>query len=166
MSVNAVVEDVVEFLRREFQAHDTLLELSLAEALPEVFADKTQLQQVLVNLAMNALQAMAEQPSQERRLRIETRRGGDDRVRIVVADDGPGIPPEQLPRLFDSFYTTKSTGLGIGLSIGRSMIEAHGGSITASNAKRGARFEITLPAAARLQDAAEGRLYKGLTASQ
>ena len=118
--------------------------LYLDPALPTVLADRTQLQQVLVNLAVNAVQAMADSP--RRRLAISTSTAGDA-ILLVVEDEGPGLPPEP-ERLFDSFYTTKQGGMGMGLPVCRGIVEAHGGGIAAAPGQRGARFTITLPTSA------------------
>jgi PAS domain S-box-containing protein len=151
LSVNSIVEEALHFLRRELQTQEVKVILSLTSRLPSVLADRTQLQQVLVNLIINAIHAMAPQAPQQRRLTVSTSapRGGG--VRVEVEDAGPGIPDADLERLFDSFFTTKQRGLGIGLSICRSIIESHGGQIGCENLPVGARFSLTLPAVAELQ---------------
>jgi two-component system, LuxR family, sensor kinase FixL len=111
-----------------------------------VLADRVQIQQVLVNLFRNALEAMA--PSQRRELAVINRRAGDDLIEIVVSDTGTGFQDDVLPNLFKTFFTTKDTGMGVGLSISRSIIEAHGGRMWAeNNSAGGATFRLTLPAA-------------------
>ncbi|WP_407159571.1 sensor protein FixL [Bradyrhizobium sp. STM 3557] len=111
-----------------------------------VLADRVQIQQVLVNLFRNALEAMA--PSQRRELAVTNRRVGDDLIEIVVSDTGTGFQDDVLPNLFKTFFTTKHTGMGVGLSISRSIIEAHGGRMWAeNNSAGGATFRLTLPAA-------------------
>jgi two-component system sensor kinase FixL len=111
-----------------------------------VLADRVQIQQVLVNLFRNALEAMA--PSQRRELAVTNRRVGDDLIEIVVSDTGTGFQDDVLPNLFKTFFTTKDTGMGVGLSISRSIIEAHGGRMWAENNDAGgATFRLTLPAA-------------------
>lgn len=111
------------------------------------FADRVQLQQVLANLAVNAVQAMAQPGRSVRRLTIRTARVDARTVSVEVEDSGPGIAAGHMDRLFQSFFTTKDGGMGIGLAICRSIIEAHDGSIRASNLTdgRGARFHFTLP---------------------
>jgi signal transduction histidine kinase len=142
LSLNGLVEEAMVFLRHEIQGHEVTLTLDLAPGLPPVLADRTQLQQVVVNLAVNALQAMG--------------RGGtlvvataltEAGVSLTVSDTGPGIPEDSLGRLFDSFYTTKDGGMGMGLPICQTIVESYGGTIAAANGQRGALFTVTLPAA-------------------
>ncbi|WP_165799508.1 PAS domain-containing sensor histidine kinase [Sphingomonas oleivorans] len=146
MSLNGLIEEAMLFLRHERQAHDVALTLDLAPDLPPLRADRTQVQQVVVNLAVNAMQAMNQAGSPERALKVRTRPAGPATLLCEMEDSGPGIPPDHLERLFDSFFTTKESGLGIGLSICRSIIEAHGGEIRAANLPGGACFSFTLPA--------------------
>jgi two-component system, LuxR family, sensor kinase FixL len=121
--------------------------------LPVVFGDRVQLQQVLLNLVVNAMDAMADVDEAERRLEIRGRvepGDGGSAVTISVADRGIGLQPEGTHRLFDAFYTTKPQGMGLGLAIGRSIVEAHGGRLSAApNHGRGAIFSVQLPAANR-----------------
>ena len=106
-----------------------------------------QLQQVLINLVMNGIQAMASVADRARVLILRTQRHGDDQILVAVEDVGVGIEPENLGRLFNAFYTTKASGLGIGLSISRSIVEAHGGRVWAApNAGPGMTFQFTLSA--------------------
>ena len=105
-----------------------------------------QLQQVVLNLLLNAIQAASSQHAGAPAVSMVTDRSGTA-VRLVVADSGPGIPPESMTRIFDPFFTTKPDGLGVGLSISRSIIEVHGGELSAGNqASGGAEFVVTLPA--------------------
>jgi signal transduction histidine kinase len=120
----------------------------LAEGLPRVQGDRVQLQQVLLNLIINAIEAMREVGEEERELLISTRNEPDG-VSVEVRDSGPGFAPAALERVFEAFYTTKPGGLGLGLSICRSIIEAHNGRLWASaNLPRGASFQFALPAIA------------------
>jgi signal transduction histidine kinase len=141
------VSETLDFLQRDLQASDIRVAYEGATGLPLVRADRTQLQQVLINLAVNAKHAMVQSGAKDRRLRIRTTAAAVGEVRVEIEDSGPGIPDDLAGRLFDSFVTTKSDGLGIGLSICRSIIEAHGGRITGENGAMGARFIFTLPAA-------------------
>lgn len=147
LSINAVVEEALLFLRHESQGKGVAIDLTLGPDLPPVLADRTQLQQVVVNLAANAIQAMAG-GDWPREIRVRSALDGEGRVAVTVADTGPGVSPENLPRLFDSFFTTKAEGMGMGLPICRSIIESHGGTIWARNNDDGpgACFAFTLPA--------------------
>jgi len=145
LSPNQVVEEAVQFLRHELSAHDVDLRFELGEGLPDIEADRVQLQQVLVNLALNAMQEMkrAGCPGPTLHLRTFAREG---ELRFELEDSGPGIPVEHHERLFQSFFTTKANGLGMGLAICRNIVEAHGGRIWAENAASGgARFCFALP---------------------
>jgi PAS domain S-box-containing protein len=149
LPINAVIEEAMGFLRHELQGRGVTVSLSLAPGLPPVSADRTQLQQVLVNLAVNAIQAMVGAGAAIRELGLRSE-ATDAGVRVSVSDSGPGIPPDDRPRLFQSFFTTKEGGMGMGLPICRSIIESHGGTLDAENNPEGpgARFTFTLPAAA------------------
>ena len=119
----------------------------LAEDLPAIEGDRVQLQQVILNLIVNAIEAMSGPNEASRDLLISTEKAESDSVLVTVRDSGPGLAPAALERLFDAFYTTKANGMGMGLSISRSIIEAHGGRIWASaNEPRGAIFQFTAPA--------------------
>jgi len=148
LSLNALVEEALAFLGHELRAQQVEAELRLEPGLPEVLADRTQIQQILVNLAVNAIQAMAE--SAPRRLVLTTAADGVGQVTLSVEDNGPGLG-DHAAKLFDSFYTTKSGGMGMGLPICRGIAEAHGGTIEADDsALGGARFIVTLPAMATI----------------
>lgn len=147
LDLGEVIDETLLFLAHELAVHGVSVQLDLARGAPPALGDRTQLQQVLVNLAVNATQAMAEAGSPERRLAIRTRHAGD-RLRLEVDDTGPGIAEDARARLFDSFFSTKAAGMGMGLPICRSILEAHGGTIAAEAAPGGgARFVVTLPAA-------------------
>lgn len=147
MSVNEAAEDAFALLRHEFELHGAIAKLELTPDLPAVRADRTQLQQVLVNLAVNALQAMVQHGTVAPAVTLRTSRTPEGGVLVEIEDNGPGVPADHLAQLFDSFFTTKEGGLGIGLSICRSIIEAHGGRISGANLEAGARFSFTLQAA-------------------
>jgi C4-dicarboxylate-specific signal transduction histidine kinase len=148
LSLGDIVAESMVFLRHEFQSQSVSVSLDLAPELPRVVGDRTQLQQVVVNLAINAVQAMAQSEAVRRSICIRTILSLPESVCCIVEDSGPGIDPTHLPRLFDGFFTTKDTGMGMGLPISRSIVEAHDGHIRADNdsALGGARFSFSLPA--------------------
>jgi signal transduction histidine kinase len=114
--------------------------------MPRILADRIQLQQVLLNLIMNAIEAMSTVCAGPRALWVSSERGASKEVVITVRDSGPGFAPGDLDRLFDAFYTTKPDGLGMGLAISRSIVESHGGRLWATaNVPTGAGFQFTLP---------------------
>jgi len=134
LDINAVVEESVDLVRRELDNHQVALMLSLAPGLAPVHGDRVQLQQVLINLLMNAIQAMAACAPGQAVLTLHTQRCDDVEqcaVQVSVSDSGPGIPVAAMPRLFEAFYSTKQDGMGMGLPICRSIIETHGGRIWA-----------------------------------
>jgi PAS domain S-box-containing protein len=146
LELNDVINEVVPLVQREVLNHRISLRLELASELPPLLGDRVQLQQVLINLVINGIQAMADIGDEPRELLIESRRHKEGYVVVAVQDSGTGIDPENADRLFDAFFTTKSNGMGMGLSICRSIIEAHGGQLWASNnAGRGAVFRFSLP---------------------
>jgi PAS domain S-box-containing protein len=146
LDINNVINEAVALVQRELANHHVRLRMELAPVLPLVLADRVQLQQVIINLAMNGTEAMQQVTDRPRELVILSCQDETHRVTVAVADSGVGIPAESADRLFDAFFTTKSTGMGMGLSICRSIIEAHGGRLTAAdNAGPGARFQFTLP---------------------
>jgi PAS domain S-box-containing protein len=144
ISLNALVKDVVAFLDYEFQAQAIILDLRLLPVLPDLVLDRTQIQQVIVNLMVNAMQAMSD--CDHRQLTITTMLGPDGRVSLIVEDSGTGLV-EAASKLFDGFYTTKATGMGMGLRVCRTIVEAHGGTIVAAAGAKGAQFTVTLPTA-------------------
>ena len=124
------------------------LQTQLADGLPLIQGDRVQLQQVILNLIINAVEAMSGVSEGPRELLIGTAKDGSSGVLIAVQDSGPGLNPESFDRLFDAFYTTKTGGMGMGLSICRSIVEAHGGRIWASlTAGSGATVQFSLPGA-------------------
>jgi signal transduction histidine kinase len=147
VALRDVITESLLFLRHDLQSKGVSVSLDLAPALPPVTGDRTQLQQVVVNLAMNAAQAMVESETAQPRLSIKTMICDGQSLSCVIEDNGPGIKPEHLPRLFDSFFTTKEAGMGMGLPISRSIIETHHGEIRADNGSDlgGARFTFVLP---------------------
>jgi PAS domain S-box-containing protein len=143
--VNALVADAVALMKPELAQHNVRARVEGDKALPPVRVDGVQVQQVLVNLIQNAIDAMRESPPRARSVTISTA-GSADQVMVRVRDTGRGIPDEDLPRVFDSFFSSKPYGLGMGLNISRSIIESHGGRLTAANnPDGGATFEFVLP---------------------
>src|SRR5271165_1063980 len=146
IDLNAVTSDVLLLVDGETHRRGVEIEKQLADTLPVVRGDLIHLQQVLLNLILNGMEAMSESSESNRRLTMRTAYDGKGNVEVAVEDSGPGIPSERLPLLFDSFFTTKSHGMGLGLSIVRSIVEAHGGRIWAeNNSSGGACFRFTLP---------------------
>jgi PAS domain S-box-containing protein len=145
--VNEIIDEVILLLEREVSSHQTLLRRKLASGLPLVLADRIQIQQVIINLMMNGMEAMTSVTNRPRELTILSQRSEADQVFVAVRDCGVGIEPEHMDRLFNAFFTTKSAGMGMGLSICRTIIDAHGGKLGVSrNADTGATFHFTLPA--------------------
>jgi PAS domain S-box-containing protein len=146
LDVNDVINDVIKLVGREIVSHQVSLRRGLAAALPPVLGDRVQLQQVIINLMINGIQAMADIDNRTRSLLIRSDHDQSGQVLVSVQDSGNGIDPANANRLFDAFYTTKPSGMGMGLSICRSIIEGHGGRIWASNhSGTGAVFQFTLP---------------------
>jgi len=145
LDLNALVEETVGLARNDLDAAAVGVQLQLGERLPPVDANRQQLQELLLNLVDNAAEAMAE-VTHAAVLRITTAAAGDDRIEITVADTGTGIAPENIDRIFDAFFTTKPGGTGMGLAICRSIVERHGGTLTAARGEPyGAIFRIVLP---------------------
>jgi PAS domain S-box-containing protein len=145
LDVNEMILETIALTRSEMQRHCILLQTELANDLPCIRGDRVQLQQVMLNLIMNATEAMSEVSDDSRKLVIGSNVNTPDGVIVTVRDSGPGLKRECIDHLFDPFYTTKPTGMGMGLSICRSITEAHGGRLwTSANAPRGATFQFTL----------------------
>jgi C4-dicarboxylate-specific signal transduction histidine kinase len=145
VEINDAILEVIALTRTEAANNSVSVRTQLAEGLPRVQGDRVQLQQVLLNLIINAIEAMRDVGKEERELLISTLNGPDG-LSVEVRDSGPGFAPETLEHVFEAFYTTKPGGLGMGLSICRSIIAAHGGRLWASaNLPRGASFQFALP---------------------
>jgi C4-dicarboxylate-specific signal transduction histidine kinase len=146
VDLNEVLAESLVLLQREIAAHGIILEVDLPEDLPPVDADRIQMQQVVMNLLMNAIQAMDAVAPERRRLVVRSCVEAEERVGVQVRDQGVGFDEETGKNLFNAFFTTKAAGMGMGLSICRSIVEAHGGRIHASrNDGPGATFHISLP---------------------
>ena len=146
LSVNDVVREIIMLAQGEVLRRDASLLTELADGLPAVSADRVQLQQLLLNLMMNALDAMSAVTDRPRVLRIRTSTYESAAILVALRDSGVGLNPEQMERLFEAFYTTKPEGMGMGLSISRSIVEMHGGRLWATpNDGSGATFQFTLP---------------------
>jgi PAS domain S-box-containing protein len=147
LNINEAIREVIELTRGEVMKNGVSVQTDLEEGIQLLEGDRVQLQQVILNLVMNAVEAMKATNAGARELLIRTRKTEPDAVLVAVRDSGPGLAPATLDQLFNAFYTTKPGGLGLGLSICRSIIEAHGGRLWASaNVPRGATFEFTVSA--------------------
>lgn len=155
LDLNRTIRDVLHIAQPLADRRKTVLGTQLADGLPQVLADGAHLQQVLLNLIINALEAMTPGEGATRHVTIRTAHSGES-VHVLVEDSGPGLPEEILPHIFESFYTTKKEGMGLGLAMARSIVEAHGGKIRAANRESspGAVFEIALVPAKDQQNAA------------
>jgi len=146
VDVNATIVEAIALVRSEMHDHGVSVRSELGNGLPSVLGDRIQLQQVLLNLMMNAIEAMSGNRYAPRKIWITSTAADADAVTITVADSGPGVSPAIRQRLFDAFHTTKPHGMGMGLAISRSIVEAHGGRLWASaNEPSGAVFQFTLP---------------------
>lgn len=143
--VNEVIREMIVLLRGEVTRYDISVRTELAAGLPQVMGDRVQLQQVMMNLLLNSIDAMKGVDG-PRELVITSQRTETGELMVAVSDTGVGLPPEQAGRIFEAFFTTKAHGTGMGLSISRSILESHGGRLWASdNFPCGASFSLTLP---------------------
>jgi signal transduction histidine kinase len=146
LDINETLVEVFELTQQELRRGEIGLETQLGADLPPVHGDRVQLQQVLLNLIVNAIEAMSGIEERRRLLTILSTTQGPETVRVEVRDSGTGLDPKHATRVFESFYTTKPEGLGIGLSISRSIVEAHGGRLgSGANTPHGAVFWFMLP---------------------
>ncbi|MET0988528.1 MAG: ATP-binding protein [Steroidobacteraceae bacterium] len=146
LDINAAVTDVLRLVSSDASRRHMRMRVELEPGLPPVVGDRTQLQQVLLNLVINAMDAQADTPQGARHITVRTKPNGNEDIEVIVQDRGCGISPETLPRLFLPFFTTSQSGIGLGLSIARSVVVAHGGKIWAeNNVDGGATFHFTIP---------------------
>jgi signal transduction histidine kinase len=147
LDLNEALLEVAALTKGEAVKNSVTLRTKLTPRLPPIHGDRVQLQQVMLNLLVNAIQAMSSVGDDERDLQISTEIAEPEGVRVGVRDTGPGLAPESLKRLFEPFYTTKAEGMGMGLAICRSIVEAHGGRLWATACDpHGALFQFTIPA--------------------
>ena len=146
LDMNDAIQDVIDFAQGEMRKNGVTLRTQLAEELPTLMVDRVQLQQVVLNLLMNGIEAMSEVEGRPRELVVATQKDSVDNLHVAVQDSGVGLDPQYLDRMFDAFYTTKRDGMGMGLSISRSIIEAHSGRLWATaNDGPGATLHFVLP---------------------
>ena len=146
LDVGELVREVARLVSSDALLRNVAVHLQLEPALPPVLGDRVQIQQVMLNLLLNGLDALQQSDAGDRWLVLQTRRHDGDTVEVEVRDSGPGLPDGERERVFDAFYTTKAGGLGMGLAIARSIVEAHGGRLDVANAPEGgAAFSFTLP---------------------
>jgi two-component system sensor kinase FixL len=149
VSVAALVNDVAALMKSDAIARNVILETRTDAELPQVRGDRVHLSQVLINMVMNGMDAVADLPSSMRQVTVHARANGSGHVEIAVIDSGTGVPELILSRIFEPFFTTKAAGMGMGLSVSRTIVDAHGGKLWAENrAEGGATFRVTLPAIA------------------
>jgi C4-dicarboxylate-specific signal transduction histidine kinase len=148
IDLNRVIGDAADFIGSELDKQGITLQLDLTRDLPAVMADSIQIEQVVLNLLYNAIEAMNEASNGRRELVVSSRRVEEGQLEVMVRDSGPGLDPATSDRLFDTFFTTKEDGMGLGLAISRSIVEAHGGQLWAdSQPGKGATFYFNLPVA-------------------
>jgi len=150
VEINEVIEELVEFLRHEAASRHISIGMQLCPSLPLLKADRVQLQQVLLNLVMNAMDAVTDAAAKRKEIVIRSGLQKESKLLIAIEDGGTGLNPQTVDRIFDPFFTTKPHGIGVGLSISRSIVESHEGRLWAMpNAGGGAIFQFTLPIARR-----------------
>lgn len=145
VDVNEVIREMIVLLRSEATRYAISMRTELSEDLPQILGDRVQLQQVVMNLVINGIEATKD-VTEPRELAIKSQRAEDERLMVSVSDTGIGLPPQHRDQIFGAFFTTKRDGTGMGLRISRSIVESHGGSLwAADNSPRGASFHFTLP---------------------
>jgi signal transduction histidine kinase len=147
LNVNEIIPETIALLRDQAARHSISIRTELAADLPQIIGDRVQLQQVVMNLIVNSIDAMKDVDG-TRELVVQSRRAENEQILVSFSDTGIGLPPQLAEQIFDPFFTTKPHGTGMGLRISRSIIESHGGRLWAtSSAGRGATFQLSLPAA-------------------
>jgi C4-dicarboxylate-specific signal transduction histidine kinase len=147
LNINEAITEVVALIEREVQRNHVSLQLDLADNVPPILGDRIQLQQVVLNLVLNAIEAMSEVDDRRRELSVSSTTDENNGTLVVVRDSGTGLGAASADRLFEAFYTTKAHGMGIGLAVSRTIIQAHGGRLWATpNMPHGAIFQFSLPA--------------------
>jgi signal transduction histidine kinase len=150
--MNEVIREMIVLLRSEATRYSISVRAELAEDLPPVMGDYVQLQQVMMNLMVNGIEAMKAMDG-TRELAIKSQRAQDEQLMVSISDTGVGLPPQQADRIFDAFFTTKPHGTGMGLRISRSIVESYGGRLwAADNSPRGASFYFILPTEAETHE--------------
>ncbi len=148
VDVNEIIQEMIVLLRSEATRYSISIRRELSEDLPQIMGDRVQLQQVLMNLMINGIEAMKDVDGL-RELAVKSQRAEDEQLMITVSDTGVGLPSQQAEQIFNAFFTTKPHGTGMGLRISRSIVESHGGRLWATdNSPRGASFNLTLPSKA------------------
>lgn len=146
VAVEPMLQDVIALVRADAASRQVAVDCSVEPGLPQIAGDRVHLSQVLLNLIINAMDAVVSLEPGRRRVSVRARRAPESGVELAVSDSGPGIPPGDLARLFDAFFTTKASGMGMGLSISRTIVDAHGGRLSAANLPGGgAAFTVSLP---------------------
>jgi C4-dicarboxylate-specific signal transduction histidine kinase len=152
-NINELVQNVLELLKIEIRTNNIQMETSLANDLPSIPADRIQIEQVITNLLKNAMEAMLDLSAEKRRATIRTALNVEKMLEVSIIDSGKGVEPAEFNHLFEPFYTTKQSGMGLGLSISRSIVESHGGRMEArQNEGMGMTFRFTLPMAGKDQN--------------
>jgi signal transduction histidine kinase len=146
VDMNEVVKETLTLIRSEFLASNTIIRFSLAVGLPRVWGDRIQIQQVVLNLLMNAKEAMNQAGTGPREILVQTGQEGSGTIKVSIQDHGPGLQSVDMDKIFEPFYTTKTAGMGLGLAISRSIISTHGGRVWAMpNPDQGTTLAFTLP---------------------
>ncbi len=152
VDINEIIREMVALMRSEVTRHSISVRTELAEDVPQLTGDRVQLQQVLMNLMINAIDAMKDGDG-TRELAVKSQRAENEQLMVSISDTGVGLPPQQADQIFNAFFTTKPHGTGMGLRISRSIIESHGGRLwAADNSPRGASFHLTLPVEAEAHE--------------